>query len=436
MVFILKNHANFKVIAKLYLNDELADVHFVFNLSGAIDKVPANKSILAALSPVFYKMFYGDLKEGSNVEIVDASAEAFEEFLQFFYLDEIRLRMENIEAVARLADKYDILEHVTACATFLKSQLTVNNMCWGYQLAVFLQRKPLISFCESEIIKSSKEILSTDIFQRCERDTLKRILQLDLTCNEMDLFEACLLWAKKACIENDLDENQVKNIRLQLGDCFKLIRFGAMKIEEFTSIAMSNPGLFTPDEFQDTIFALTSSDYRPKIFNRNARGFIWNEESAIICGRIRESTQLRRVMTTEIIRFKANQTILLGKIMSGNTYRMEADDLLRHSNVELTIAEIGDHSHPEEIHYDGDTTLTWHCQKAQIILPKQILIKSNVVYEIRLKLQTSGESMYDYSWKPTVEMENGLKIEFQRSPAARYDTSSYGWISDLVMNRV
>ncbi|XP_031636068.1 BTB/POZ domain-containing protein 6-B-like [Contarinia nasturtii] len=159
MATVLKNNAASEVNAKLYLNDELADVRFAFSVNGVDQKVPANKANLAALSPVFFSMFYGTLKEGNEVKIVDASAEGFKDFLQFFYLSEVTLKMENIETVVRLADKYDVLGYVDACAMFLKSQLSANNLCWGYQLALFLKNKSFIEFCEKEIIKASEQIL-------------------------------------------------------------------------------------------------------------------------------------------------------------------------------------------------------------------------------------------------------------------------------------
>lgn len=64
-------------------------------------------------------MFYGSLKEGNVVKIVDADADSFKEFLQFFYLGEVTLTVENVEIVARLVDKYDILEAVNASAISL-----------------------------------------------------------------------------------------------------------------------------------------------------------------------------------------------------------------------------------------------------------------------------------------------------------------------------
>lgn len=151
MANVVKNTAASEVTAKLYLNDQFADVHFVFIVDGKTEKIPADKRRLACLSPVFEKMFYGSIKEGDEVKIVDASAEAFKEFLQFFYLDDVTLTMRNIETIARLADKYDVLERISACANFLKNQLSINNMCWGLQVNLFKQRNLL--FCRKNRIR-------------------------------------------------------------------------------------------------------------------------------------------------------------------------------------------------------------------------------------------------------------------------------------------
>lgn len=272
MANILKTNASSQAVALMYNNDELADVRFTFNNN---EKVPANKAVLAALSPVFHSMFFGDLKEKDEVEITDANADGFRVFLQVFYLPEVTVTMDNIQTVIQLADKYDVLEYVKASAKFLETKLTVNNMCWGLQLALQLKSDALIEFCKSECKKSPKEIFATEAFKQCEIETLENILTLELSCNEMDVFNACILWAKNACKENGLNENTGENIRSQLGDCFKLIRFGTMIIEEINSITTNYPGLFTLEEFEDAIYASTIHSYNPKIFSRIPRNFVW-----------------------------------------------------------------------------------------------------------------------------------------------------------------
>ncbi|XP_055306655.1 BTB/POZ domain-containing protein 6-B-like [Sitodiplosis mosellana] len=271
MASVLKNTAALEACQTLYLNEEFADVRFVFNVDDKSVKVPANKVILSVLSPVFKAMFFGSLKEGNEVPIEDADPDAFEEFLQLFYLGEVTLTMENIETVVRLADKYDVLEHVNACAVLLKSQLTLDNMCFGYQLALTLKNEELIKFCEGKITNLPKEVFASDAFKRCDKDTLERILELNFMCKEIDIFDACLTWAKHACEQNDLNATQSVNLRSKLGDFLKLIRFGAMTNEEFGKKYMLHKGLFTLEELEDIMLSLSVKEYEPKIFNQISR---------------------------------------------------------------------------------------------------------------------------------------------------------------------
>lgn len=117
----------------MYPNEQFSDVHFKFGLDDEIESVPANEGVLA-LSPVFNAMFFGSLKEGNEVKIEDADVDAFKKILQIFYLGKVTLTMENIEAVVRLADKYDVLEFVNnGCAEFIQSKLASGKMCRAYQ---------------------------------------------------------------------------------------------------------------------------------------------------------------------------------------------------------------------------------------------------------------------------------------------------------------
>ncbi|XP_031633752.1 BTB/POZ domain-containing protein 6-B-like [Contarinia nasturtii] len=449
----LKNNAASKATAKLYLNEKFADVHFVFNVNGKSEKVPANKTRLAVLSPVFETMFYGGIKEGAEVKIVDASAEGFREFLQFFYLDEVTLTMGNIETIARLADKYDVLEYVNACTAFLKSQLNVDNMCWGYQVAIFLKNQELIKFCEEKISLSPKEIFASMAFKQCEQETLEHILKLNLTCNEADIFDSCVKWAKYACIHNVLDENLASNLKNELGDCLKLIRFGEMTNEEFTEIAMSYKGLFTSDEFEDIFFTISSNGkYESKIFNQKPRKYIWNPKKVINCARPTESNTVKKtVQNIEIVSFTSNKPVLLGQFSTqpiltnggndynvcyGNNYNYNYNHRPynpMHCNVSVTISEIG-HFHSG----DARKTLhtgnyrTWTGNQLKVELPEPIFIKPQNTYEIRLSSISSNGGTYNSTYKPEVECADGIKIRFHRNQ----DCSSIDFVSTLCLNKL
>lgn len=111
MAPFLKFDANQRMFEKFQkiVIEETKDVQFIFALnSNDVIKISAHKKVLAASSPVFYAMFYGPLKECGDVKIVDVSPDAFREFLQLFYNNEVKLTKKNRDEVNKLIDKYDV----------------------------------------------------------------------------------------------------------------------------------------------------------------------------------------------------------------------------------------------------------------------------------------------------------------------------------------
>lgn len=376
MSIILKN----KATEKLYLNEKLADVHFAFNINDEVHKVPANKANLAALSPVFDRMFYGSLPEQGDVKIVDASVEAFKEFLQLFYLGEVNLTIRNFDVVHCLADKYDILEHLNNCTSSTESELTTENACWGLQFALFSGNQTLTEYCEEKIRRAANEAFASDAFRRCDKETLKHILKMNLPCESIDVFNACIDWAKHACIQNGLDENQVINLRNQLGDNLKLIRYEEMSVKEFTNMHVKYIGLFALDEFEDIMLTLTMDGYTPKIFNRNPRQ-LWMELKLTECQRVIHNVGPYKWHEVEVLSFTSNQPIFLTQfdcLRTDPEYIIIFPVKVVIAQVQFECFEISKNLYTEEHNISDDSIVT------TINLKKQIFIKPNTMYEIRI----------------------------------------------------
>lgn len=165
----------YAILVTYYLKSRNNDNDADINWNNNVPKIPANKAILAALSPVFRNMFFGASKEVDDVKIIDADVESFKEFLQFFYLNEVTISMENIETIIRLANEYDIIEYVKSC-TFPCGELTLDNICLSYRLALYLKDESLMKLCDAEISK-------------CDKDTLKTILGMRLKIGENGIVE-------------------------------------------------------------------------------------------------------------------------------------------------------------------------------------------------------------------------------------------------------
>lgn len=150
---------------KLYLDSATADVHFIVGrMNAQTERVPAHKLLLITASEVFQTMFNGSWKEQDEVRIVDATADSFKEFLQFFYLGRIELTMDNVSDVMNLSKKYDITDGLKMCTEFLITNVTSDDICWAFELAVLFQQKRLRQFCEIFIGTHSTDIFKSKSF--------------------------------------------------------------------------------------------------------------------------------------------------------------------------------------------------------------------------------------------------------------------------------
>lgn len=234
----------------MYGNVRTADVNFIFISDGQQEvRIPAHKSVLADGSPVFSKMFFGDLRDNGDVFINDVTAEPFNEFLQFFYLDEVKLTKECVAQVLHLSDKYDVQDGIARCEEFLAIILNPKTMCWGYDLALLYDLKKLIHFCDKSISFNTKSILNTESFMNCSRDVVKQILLMNhVSCTELDIFEACMKWANQFN-----DTTSIEQQKLILGELFELIRFPTMTIRQFTTCLENRQGMLNSGEIADIL---------------------------------------------------------------------------------------------------------------------------------------------------------------------------------------
>lgn len=130
-----------------------------------------------------------------------------------------------------------------------------NKVCSILQLAIRFEFSTLITDCVKVIRDCSSSILEEIDLVRCDRVTLKHILSMEnLNCHEHDVFAACIKWAmehQKLSVERKKFTS--KNLKEWLGECWYLIRFPTMKIDEFTTIAKVYRNYFENDEIADIL---------------------------------------------------------------------------------------------------------------------------------------------------------------------------------------
>lgn len=228
-------HVKLYVVGKIegreewYLDEETADVHFCSKTTGPLSKsvirIPAHRTILAWSSDVFKRMFYGNLKETADVQIVDATASAFKEFLQIFYLPKIDISMENFAEVFHLADKYNIKNYIDICMRFFIDKHNVENIISGLQIGKLYDCTRLVDFCERYIVRNTNAVLKSDKFLKCSHEMLTHMLNADLfVCPVVQLFESIMNWVQVKS-ETSFEELTKDIVDKHLGELFYNIRF-------------------------------------------------------------------------------------------------------------------------------------------------------------------------------------------------------------------
>lgn len=428
---VYRNVLAWRGCEQLYLNSRSSDVYFLFK-SDASDsdkgeKVPAHKCILSAISPVFDAMFFGPHKQNGDIKIVDSNAMAFREFLQFFYLNTVKLTTENVPEVMYLGKEYMLNDCLSVCTDFCESTLTTDNTCWAYELAILFDQDQLRKLCERKICDNPKQIFQSSSFLACERNLLRHIMQLNaLKCDESIVFDGCMSWARSACIEKGMDENQMGNLRAQLGNSFDEIRFGRMKIEQFYPRYLSYAGLFSDEEFKGIISKIAFKDFQPRSFNRNAHisvDFVDNEDLLRCnrkCGIVpNESDDNRyRFQTNDICDnlcidrtvFQTNCRLLLKKFVCQVDFCRDNKPGDYSTEAKIRINEASYANCPANLLSFTEITLN-NCDDVVVELSHSIEIRSGVKYEIEFEMETGITYSSEKSLKQ-VRMDHGLIVDF------------------------
>lgn len=271
---------------KLYMDKKTADVTFTFESTDAEQpsavRIGAHRILLANNSDVFKEMFYGEdepIDFDGEIAMADVSQEVFKDFLQFFYLSEVKLHADIISGLMYLGQKYKVMQCVEMCVQFLKDIATADNILIAIGLAVQYNHADLLKFCEQFIILNTDAVLASDGFLECELQTLAYVINANLlACSEIKLFESCMEWVKAKSKQTILTKEIVDE---HLGDLFYEIRFGAISIQELCNLAMKYDLVLSKD-FKTITKLIVLPNFQPAKFNTRPRQVKWFEDSCIM----------------------------------------------------------------------------------------------------------------------------------------------------------
>lgn len=415
--FVCKNDFVRNNCGKLYLNSATADVFFELNVDTEdYEQIPAHKILLSIGSPVFETMFYGSLKEKSEIPIVDASAAAFKVFLSFFYLSEITLDPDYLAEVTNLCKKYELSDCLKSCEMALIDTLTNDDMCWGYRFGLLMEQEELVKFCEQKIQENPAEILKTDSFLECNQNVIKYILRLvHSECEANLIVDASMVWAKAECKRKDLNEDS-KNLKDQLGEAFKRIPFDELTFLELAHHTSIYRGFFSIDELETIIQEITIKPPK-RIIPRKNQIQKWTRKKIyvrrkFICQRVTMNNYLHELKKSSSFSdiFYANENLRLTEIYFEKAVDCDAslDFIVKCYNTDKWVAS-------------GQFDRSSGCAK----LASYIDIEANRKYVIILQGKFNQEfSIYTPVLEDTFELIRDIEIHFEQS--------DYGAVTRLV----
>ena len=144
------------------------------------------------------------------------------------------------------------------CEKFLESHLNPCNVCSILENGVFFERNDLIKKSLVKIQRNAYLVFQSESFKNISTKSLQMILQLDeLNATEIDVFKACVEWAKAECQRKNLG-NTAGNLRSVLELSLPLIRFPTMSLDEFSQVVVGS-GILSDTESLRLFKYLTSS---------------------------------------------------------------------------------------------------------------------------------------------------------------------------------
>ncbi|VDO39116.1 unnamed protein product [Onchocerca flexuosa] len=250
--------------AAMYLNEWLADVHFIVGTGENSERIPVHSYVLAIASAPFNAMFNSGFEKNDEIELPDVEPVAFKILLKYLYYDNIEFDSSNALSTLYVAKKYMITHLARATIHFLNFNLKAENVCSLLsQRQLFEEEQELVDRCWKLVEVDAERVLTSDAFCDIDFTLFNEILSRDtLLTREKVVYEAALKWAKAECERRNLPVSQI-NMRNVLGNTLYHIRFPAMTIYEFAN-GPAKIDLLTCQEIND-IFLHFAAEEKPQL---------------------------------------------------------------------------------------------------------------------------------------------------------------------------
>jgi len=421
----------------MFNNDLFSDVKFVVHRSDHERErkqvIPAHKFVLSISSPVFEAMFYGELAETTDsIELPDCDYDSLLELFRYMYSDEVILSGSNVMGVLYLAKKYMVPSLADKCAEYLQDNLDPQNVFGILPAAQKFEEKNLVDQCWEVIDEQTGEAVNSDVFATIERSLLEAVVIRDtLTIEEIELFKAVDLWARRECERQGLAADGATKRRILEVEVIKGIRFPTLKREDFISVVLDSE-ILTTKEIVSIVKCLNSISKPPVNFPQTKR-----------CGSVRDIQRCRRFEHSsatgwfysgknDAISFSTDgkDVVLHGVCLFGsesNNYSVDLE-LTNSENASVVVSKTGTFS--SEL-LQGDQ---YSYYGFRVLFDKKIILTKNTTYCIRASI-LGPPSLHGLNCVRCVQC-SGVTFTFKNSqyPNTNGTSITQGQFAELLFN--
>ncbi|KAM3876905.1 BTB/POZ domain-containing protein 9-like [Diretmus argenteus] len=247
--------------------EECSDVTFL--VEGK--RFPAHRVILASRCQYFRAMLYNGMKESqpeAEISLEDTQAEAFSMLLQYLYAGRANLSTAREEVVLDflgLAHRYGLQPLEDSTCAFLRTVLSVQNVCVVYDVASLYSLLSLAHACCAFMDRQAPEVLASDGFLSLSKTALLAVVSRDsFAASEKEIFQALCCWCQYNADDDQTTAQEVMSA----------VRLPLMSLAEMLNVVRPS-GMLSPDLLLDAIQIRSESHD----MDLNYRGMLIPEEN-------------------------------------------------------------------------------------------------------------------------------------------------------------
>ena len=183
-----------KTFGELLDDPSTHDVTFKTSDGGSVS---AHRAIVAAGSPVFHAMLYGNMKESNEkeIELPSVDTETFSNLLKFLYTGRIKVNPECFENILDTARFFNVSSVEVKIADFIAKSLDIKNFYSIINVAIDKKFDQLLEHCLMFMDANAYELVNSSNFSSLPAEVVLKVCQSsDLDIKEVDLFLALVEW--------------------------------------------------------------------------------------------------------------------------------------------------------------------------------------------------------------------------------------------------